>query len=317
MRLVAKWLAINVAAFTVVVAGLVAFGTSDPPPPLAAINNAFSNVDWSALPAPQSFAARDRTSIAYRAYQAAGERVVVLVHGSSGSARGMHAVGLALAREGVTAYALDMRGHGASGRRGDIDYSGQLEDDIADFLALLKKRHPVARFTLVGHSSGGGFTLRFAGGGYGERFDRYVMLAPFLHQDAPTARPGSGGWAKPFLPRIIGLTILDRLGIKWFEDLPVLAFAVPPGAAERTSSYSYRLQLGFRPREDWRGDVRALRRPAVVIVGDGDSIFVSEAYRPALEPLSAQVKVRLLTGVDHVGLVLRPEAMRAILDGIA
>lgn len=317
LRHVVKWMAIKLAAFSAVVAGLVVFGAGDPPPPLAEINDAFGKADWSALPALQSFPARDGTPIGYRAYPAAGERVAVLVHGSSGSGRGMHAVGLALAGQGVTAYALDMRGHGASGRRGDIDYVGQLEDDVADFLALLRQRYPDARFTLVGHSSGGGFALRFAGGRYGESFDRYVMLAPFIHQDAPTARPGMGEWAKPFLPRMVGLTILDSMGIKLFQDLPVLAFAVPPGAAERTATYSYRLQLGFRPREDWQGDVRALRRPATVIVGDGDSLFVAQAYGPALEPLSPQVKVRRLAAISHVGVVLEPTALRAILLEVA
>ncbi len=319
MRLngMARRLAISTAFFAAVVAGLVAFGAGEPPPPLAEINDAFRNADWSSLPELHNFAARDGTPIAYRAYPAAGGRVAVLVHGSSGSARGMHAVGLALAGQGVTAYALDMRGHGASGRRGDIDYPDQLEDDVADFFAILKQRHPGARFTLVGHSSGGGFTLRFAGGRYGDRFDRYVMLAPFLHQDAPTARPASGGWAKPYLPRMIGLTILDRMGLKWFQDLPVLAFAVPPGANERTTHYSFRLQLGFRPHEDWQGDVRALRRPAILIAGDRDSLFVAQAYGPTLEPLSPQIKVRLLAGIDHVGVVLRPEALEAILAGLA
>ncbi len=301
------------AVFATVVAGLVAFGDGTPPPPLAEINEAFAGADWSGLPALQDYPARDGTRIAYRAYPAANDRVAVLVHGSSGSGRGMHAVGLALARQGVTAYALDMRGHGASGRRGDIDYVGQLEDDVADFLAVLRKRHPGARFTLIGHSSGGGFALRYAGGRYGESFDRYVMLAPFIHQDAPTARPGTGGWAKPFLARMIGLTILDGMGIKRFHDLPVLAFAVPPGAPERTVTYSFRLQLDFRPREDWQADVRALRRPARVIVGDRDSLFVATAYAGALEPLSSQVKVRLLPGIDHVGMVLHADALQAIV----
>ncbi len=305
------------AVFAAAVAGLVAFGGGTPPPPLAEINEAFAGADWSALPALQDYPARDGTRIAYRAYPAAGGRVAVLVHGSTGSARGMHAVGLALARAGVTAYALDMRGHGASGRRGDIDYAGQLEDDVDDFLSLLKQRHPGARFTLVGHSSGGGFALRFAGGRYGERFDRYVMLAPFIHQDAPTARPGTGGWAKPFLPRMVGLTILDRMGIERFHDLPVLAFAVPPGAPERTAAYSFRLQLDFRPREDWQADVRALRRPASVIVGERDSLFVAAAYAGALEPLSSQVKVRLLPDIDHVGMVLHEDALQAIVAEVA
>lgn len=306
-----------VITFAATVTGLVAFGAGDPPPPLAEINDAFAKADWSALPALQSFPARDGTPIAYRPYPAGGERVAILVHGSSGSARGMHAVGLALARQGVTAYALDMRGHGASGRRGDIDYPDQLEDDVADFVALLRQRHPGALFTLAGHSSGGGFALRYAGGRHGEDFDRYVLLSPFIHQDAPTTQPGSGGWAKPFLPRMVGLTILDRMGIQWFHDLPVLAFAVPPGAPERTAAYSYRLQLGFRPHEDWQADVRALRRPATVIIGDRDGLFVAAAYGPALEPLSPHIKVRRLADVDHIGVVLEPAALQAILEAAA
>jgi alpha-beta hydrolase superfamily lysophospholipase len=33
---------------------------------------------------------------------------------------------------GITTYVPDIRGHGGSGRRGDIDYIGQLDDDLAD-----------------------------------------------------------------------------------------------------------------------------------------------------------------------------------------
>ncbi len=41
----------------------------------------------------------------------------------------MHALAEALRTAGVTAYVLDIRGHGGSGRRGDIDYIGQIDDD--------------------------------------------------------------------------------------------------------------------------------------------------------------------------------------------
>src|SRR3546814_16323875 len=59
-----------------------------------------------------------------------------------------------------TVYALDIRGHGQSGPlRGDIAYVGQLEDDLADFLAASRIDHPAAQWTLIGFSSGGGFTL--------------------------------------------------------------------------------------------------------------------------------------------------------------
>ena len=50
-----------------------------------------------------------------------------------------------LAAHGVETFAVDMRGHGTSGTRGDIGYVGQLEDDLADFVAVLRKAVPSRR----------------------------------------------------------------------------------------------------------------------------------------------------------------------------
>jgi non-heme chloroperoxidase len=44
----------------------------------------------------------------------------------------MNPLAKTLQAEGVTVYAPDLRGHGSSGRRGDIDYIGQLDDDLVD-----------------------------------------------------------------------------------------------------------------------------------------------------------------------------------------
>lgn len=285
------------------------------PPPLASIAQAARRIDTTGLPPLQTLAARDGVALAYRRYgPSEASRVAVLVHGSSADGRNMHRVGLALAEAGVAAYALDMRGHGASGPRGDVPKVGQLDEDIADVVVELKRRHPGAALTMVGFSSGGGFTLRTAGGANGELFDRYVMVAPMLHQNAPTARPDTGGWVKVNMPRAIALTLLDRLGVPAFGHLPVLAFALPPqAAAERTTMYSYRLQLSFRPHEDYLGDVRAIRRPATVIVGEADELFRAEAYAPLLEPLQPQLRVKLLPGLGHIDMVVEPAALREIV----
>jgi hypothetical protein len=57
-----------------------------------------------------------------------------------------------------------------------------------------------------------------------------VLVFPYLACDAPTVRADSGGWARPNVPRLIGLTILHRLGIGAFERLPVVRFAMAAGA---------------------------------------------------------------------------------------
>ena len=92
-----------------------------------------------------------------------------------------------------------------SGTRGDIGYVGQLEDDLADFVAVVRKTNPSVPLTLIGHSAGGGFALRVAASPIQNLFGRTVLLAPYLGYKAPTNRPNSGGWANADIPRFIGL----------------------------------------------------------------------------------------------------------------
>lgn len=305
----------SITAFACAVAALIVFGTANPPPPLTAVTRAIMGVEYRDLPHLDYFTARDGASLAYRTYRAeTGDHIAVLIHGSSGDSHAMHAVGLALANSGITAHALDIRGHGASGRKGDIDYVGQLDDDLADFVAMLRSEHPKAQLTMIGHSSGGGFTLRTAGGRNRHLFDRYLLLAPLLHQEAPTTRPNAGGWAQAFVPRIIGLSILDRLGLPWFQHLPVLAFALPPEAASKaTTTYSYRLQLSFRPHDDYLGDVRAIAKPTRVLVGANDELFIADQYAPLLEPIQPKLSVKVLPGISHIDIVMKPTALAAIV----
>ena len=188
-----------------------------PPPPLASIHEGAMRIDTGGAPDLSRFQARDGTWLAYRLYPAtngASDRIAILAHGSSASSIEMHPVATALAGAGVTAVAVDIRGHGASGTRGDIAYRGQLDDDLADLIAELRKAYPAARFSLIGHSAGGGFALRMAGGPLGDTFDRFVLLAPYLGYSAPTNRPaeGPGLWASPDLPRIIA-TLDARAGL--------------------------------------------------------------------------------------------------------
>jgi len=282
------------------------------PPELASISEARKTLDLSHLPPLSRVQARDGTELAYRHYaavQPAAAGVAVVVHGSSGSSRGaVHVLSEALAVRGVETYAVDIRGHGASGTRGDIGYAGQLQDDLADMVAEIRKAHPSAPLTLIGHSSGGGFALRMAGSPIPDLFARTGYAAP------PT-RPNSGGWAQADIPRVVALLALHRLGVTWAEALPTLAFAVPPNAEQRlTTVYSFRLMRDFATSSDFRRDIAAATRPITLFSGAADELMFADKYQEALGP---RVDVHLIDGIDHMGIVGNPAAAAAIADNVA
>jgi len=291
------------------------------PPPLASIADTARAVDRSTMPGLERFQARDGTGLAYRHYPArpaAVGRVAILVHGSSGSSASIHALADALAARGVETFAVDVRGHGASGTRGDIGYVGQLEDDLADFVAVVRKTAPTAPLTLIGHSAGGGFALRVAGSPMRDLFARTVLLAPYLGYNAPTNRPNSGGWASADIPRIIALTMLRRIGITCCDALPVLAFAVPPNSEKiLVPAYTERLRSNFGVHRDFRTDLAAATRPVTIYSGADDELMLSDKYAEAVRGVTPSVDVKLIEGVNHMGIVSAPAAVTAIADDVA
>jgi alpha-beta hydrolase superfamily lysophospholipase len=284
---------------------------------LASIHEGATRIDRTGAPEPSGFQARDGTWLAYRLYPAANrarDRIAILAHGSSASSIEMHQVASALAASGVTAVALDIRGHGASGTRGDIAYPGELDDDLADLVAELRKSNRSARFSLIGHSAGGGFALRIAGGPLGQEFDRFVLLAPYLGYSAPTNRPaeGPGLWASPDLPRIIAALTLEKLGIDWPQSLPAIAFADAPEAKMFvTSEYSFRLMRNYTAPPDWKGAFERAKGRVSVVAGADDELMDAEGYQRALPSLG--VALTIVPGVDHMGIVYRSEAIKAML----
>jgi alpha-beta hydrolase superfamily lysophospholipase len=292
-----------------------------PPPTLASIHAGAKTIDETGAPDLSRYQARDGTWLADRVYPAqngSGDKIAILAHGSSASAIEMNAVAKALAGAGVTAVALDMRGHGASGTRGDITYPGQLDDDLADLVANLRKARPAARFSLIGHSAGGGFALRIAGSKLGDTFDRFVLLAPYLGHSAPTNRPAEGPslWASPDLPRIFATLALEKLGIDWPQSLPAVAFANAPEAKMAvTNQYSFRLMGNYTAPSEWQDAFAHAKGRIIVIAGADDELMDADAYKRELPPLGVQPTI--LPGVDHIGIVYRPEAIKAILAAVA
>ena len=316
-----KWALCGVGVLALLLLALLA----TPLQPLAelqSISRVRGTVDLSSLPAVDRFQGRDGTWLGFRHYAAGGAstgRVAIVIHGSSGSSGGtIHALSQALAAHGVETFAVDMRGHGTSGTRGDIGYVGQLEDDLADFVAVLRKTVPSAPLTLIGHSAGGAFALRVAGSPIQNLFERFVLLAPYLGYDAPSTRPSSGGWARADIPRILGLLALRGLGINCCEALPVLALAVPPNS-EKTlvSTYTDRLMRNFAVRGDFRHDLAAATKPLTIISGADDELMFSDKYAEAVRGAKVAVDVKVLDGINHMGIVAAPKAISIVAEDVA
>jgi alpha-beta hydrolase superfamily lysophospholipase len=306
---------IFISALAVVIGILmlaIAFGGPHRPAEMASINAPFKSIDFSDLPTLETYQAKDGVALSFRTYRPKTSHplgAVVLVHGSSANSNSMHVLAKALAKAGLTAYALDMRGHGSSGKKGSIQYIGQLEDDLVSFSnAVLTDQ----KATLLGFSSGGGFVMRFAGSAHQDRFQSYLLMSPFISQDAPNYRPNSGGWVNVGLSRLMALSLLNGIGITAFNGLTVTSFAVSNEMANiLTPDYSYALASNFRPLADYKANIQAMHQPCAVIAGTSDEAFQTDKLEHIFREQEKNWPVVLLQNIDHIGLITDEEAIQS------
>lgn len=308
-------------------AGLVAFGlvaSQWPEPANVSLQDSAQSTVSPDATGIRAFAARDGAVLTYRIWEQDDNGPVVLVlHGAGGHSQWMAGLSGPLAeRMPGTVIAPDLRGHGRQPvRRGDVDYVGQLEDDLADLIADLGiGDRPL---TLLGHSAGGGLAIRFAAGPYGHLLDRAVLIAPFLQHDAPTVLPPvQDGWAKPLVRRIAGLWMLNAVGFTGLNHLTVVQFNFPsdmldaPDGSALTQDYSYRLQFSLSPRSNWRAEVAKL--PAfLVVAGAEDRTFDADAFEPTMAPLNAAGRYAVLDGVGHSDIVNDARLIQLVSEFVA
>jgi len=265
------------------------------------------------------FTARDGTKLFARHFAADSELTILLIHGVSTDSSVFDGSAKMLQRAtGATIFALDLRGHGQSeGERGDVDYIGQYEDDVADVVAEIRANAPNGRLILAGHSMGGGIALRFAQVDNAPPIDGYLLFAPHLGINAPTlptAAPegaeddGSAAFIQLHVPRIIGLTMLNAVGVRTFNGLGTLFFNRSPESAQ-VRTYSYRAMVNSSPT-DYAAGLAAVDQPLFVVVGSHDEAFVAEAFPTAVTQYSAG-EVVVIPAETHNGIIESETAIAA------
>jgi pimeloyl-ACP methyl ester carboxylesterase len=161
----------------------------------------------------------------------------------------------------------------------------------------------------------------------GQDFDRYILISPYLRHNAPSVRgPDSEAkrdlsetavraqtWAAVSTGRIIGLIIINFLGVHLWDGLPVLGFPVPTDLDAVTCTYSWRLLQNFGAHTDYLADIRRVDRPMRVFVGRSDELLDAEKLKIEFQTQRQDVPVVVLPGLGHSDMVTRPEAIRAIV----
>lgn len=278
--------------------------------------------DLSDLPTLQTVKMRDGYDLPVRLYGDGGadRPLIVMIHGSGWHGMQFHGLATALT-DNADVVVPDLRGHGADPTgRGDVDYIGQFEDDLADLIAA--RATPQQKVVMLGHSSGGGLVVRFAGGDHGALIDHAILLAPFLKYNAVTTRENSGGWAQVQTRRLIGLSMLNMLKITGLNHLKVIQFDMPqsvlggPLGHTATTAYSYRLNTSFAPRSNYLADVATL--PSfTVIVGEADESFFAKEYEPLMSSVTGKGRYVVIPKIGHLAVVDAPHTLAAIKEDLS
>jgi pimeloyl-ACP methyl ester carboxylesterase len=269
----------------------------------------FSSIDLggeNSLP-HESFTARDGKKLYYRSLLSPEKSspILILIHGSAGNSEYFQNMAVKISQEAIAhVYTPDMRGHGYfPERRGDIDYIGQLEDDLHDFIVHIKKELPTAKIILGGHSSGAGFALKYATGKYNKDVERLLLLAPYLGHDTPMVRKDFG-YASPHLARFIFLKIINRLGITSFNSWKVLTFNIPEQFLNPsiTTKYSFRMTETFQT-DDYQKDFAKLNKLTLLLVGSKDEASITQNFEPVIKQITRNVIVQIVNDHNHINLV--------------
>jgi pimeloyl-ACP methyl ester carboxylesterase len=192
---------------------------------------------------------------------------------------------------------------------GDIDYIGQLEDDLADLVQHIKAELPhVTRIVMAGHSAGGGTAIRFAGSRYANSVDSYLLLAPHLGAGNPTERPADDH-RKLHMGRVIILSMLDTLGIKRWHGLPAMEVYKSPEELHDglVTRLSFRLLLSRSPMK-YKRDLAKLTKSTLVLVGEEDEVFYADRYAAVLGNYT-NAQLHIVPGCNHDGLLTNSGAL--------
>ena len=221
---------------------------------------------------------------------------VVLVHGAANSSAVWRFWQEALALQGWSSYAVDLRGHGRS--PGSVE--GALMSDYADDVMATVERLP-ATPVVMGWSMGGLVAMMVAAQGRARAVVALAPSRPVAERDEHVVvRPGTFGLEE------YGVTSKDPAEQPSMPDLDLEERAVALGAASAESRAA---------RDDRKAGIviASLPCPLLVVTGSEDRSWPRSAYAGMHLPAEYMESC----GASHWGLVLNRRLLPALVDRVA
>lgn len=257
----------------------------------------------------------------------------MVVHGFPGSGQGYLAPDLLPLARGRVVVFYDQRG---AGRSSDVEDTAQLglESHVRD-LEALRRHFRMRRLTLLGHSGGAAIAARYAIE-HPDRVDRLILVSPPPPVAEPYAdettrrfrsRLDSASWARVAAlqatlastrnpRRVCRELIAAVLPRAYFADPARFArmrgdFCSAPPDRLRTRGMRTAAFLASLPR-DWRGGLRGVSVPVLVLHGDHDAIPMDAARAWVASIPGARLVV--IPDADHLPWVEQPARFFAAVD---
>lgn len=123
----------------------------------------------------------------------------------------------------------------------------------------------------------------------------------------PETAEFAAAYSQLHIPRLIGLIMLNQVGIKSLNHLDTLFFNLTD---EVTHVYSFGATANSAP-QDYVAALTAVSAPMLVVVGSDDEAFVADAYPTAVSDHS-DGDVHIIDGESHTTITESAAAMTII-----
>jgi non-heme chloroperoxidase len=280
-----------------------------------------------------TYTARDKAKLSFDTYSCdpatPAKATVVFLHGSTYNTKRYAVIAKALLKQQFDVVLLDWRGHGASeGQRGDVDYVGQLEDDLSDFIDYYRNESELP-IILGGHSAGAVVCLRYTVKYGCDKIDSLAIVAPAISSPmeairyrapasewqykvryfrAPQPQDAAPEAALKHAPTFKASAFLWAKFLPFLRHRAILTFPANPKMAEvegRVLGYSYNLMLSC-DITDYANALNRLNVPVLLMAGESDEIlhpdFIATLFHWHLPP-HIDKKLVELPRVNHMSVV--------------